>query len=76
MNREILEILKMIAPDSDFENSKDFFEDGLIDSFGIMTLVTLLEEKYQISIRGEDISADSFINLECIGNLIEKYARS
>ena len=35
---EILEILKELKEDVDFESSKDFIEDGLLDSFEIHIL--------------------------------------
>lgn len=73
MCKEVIAILKNIEPNSDFENSIDFFEDELIDSFGIMTLITLLERHFHISIRAEDITADNFMNLECIELLLKKY---
>ena len=76
MYREIVTILKSIAPDSDFENCKDFFVENLIDSFGIMSLITLLEEKFHIFIKGEDISEHNFKNVECIDKLVKKYLRS
>lgn len=76
MRKNILTILKSIVPDADFERSQDFFEDNLINSFGIMTLITVLEENFKISINGEDISADNLMNLECIEKLMEKYLRS
>ena len=42
MDKEVIAILKSIEPNSNFESSTDFFEDELIDSFGVMTLITLL----------------------------------
>ncbi|MCI9109036.1 MAG: hypothetical protein HFI00_12715 [Lachnospiraceae bacterium] len=73
MDKEVIAILKSIEPNSNFESSTDFFEDELIDSFGVMTLITLLERHFHISIRAEDISADNFMNLECIALLLKKY---
>lgn len=73
MDKEVLAILQSIVPNSNFESSTDFFEDELIDSFGIMTLITLLERHFHISVRAEDISADNFMNLECIVLLLKKY---
>lgn len=73
MRNKILGILKEIEPDSAFENSVDFFEDELIDSFGIITLINVLEETYSISIEADDISAENFMNLDCIEQLLNKY---
>ena len=73
MDKEVIAILKSIEPNSNFESSTDFFEDELIDSFGVMTLITLLERHFHISIRAEDISADNFMNMDCIELLMKKY---
>lgn len=73
MKDKILSILKEIEPDGDFEDSLDFFEDELIDSFGIMTMITRLEKMFSINIRSEDIIADNFMNLSCIETLLNKY---
>ncbi len=73
MRDKILSILKEIEPDGDFEDSPDFFEEELIDSFGIMTMITRLEKMFSINIRSEDIIADNFMNLSCIETLLNKY---
>ncbi len=73
MKDKILSILKEIEPDGDFEDSLDFFEDELIDSFGIITMITRLEKMFSINIRSEDIIADNFMNLSCIETLLNKY---
>ncbi len=69
----ILEILKSIKEDVDFENSKDFFEEGLLDSFDIMVLVEAIEEAYDIEISGADILPENFKSVEAIEELIGKY---
>lgn len=69
----ILEILKNIKEDVDFENSKDFFEEGLLDSFDIMVLVEAIEEAYDIEISGADILPENFKSVEAIEELIGKY---
>lgn len=69
----ILEILKTIKEDVDFENSKDFFEEGLLDSFDIMVLVEAIEEAYDIEISGADILPENFKSVEAIEELIGKY---
>lgn len=73
MRDKILEMLKEIAPDSDFEGSRDFFTDELVDSFGTITMVTMLEEMFAIRIEADDITADNFMNLEAIEALMNKY---
>lgn len=73
MREVILEILQSIREDGDFENSVDFIEDGLLDSFEIVNLVSELEEKFLIEIRGTDIVPENFTSLDVMTALVEKY---
>ncbi len=69
---EIYEILADIRPEFDFKESSDFVEDGYLDSFDIVTLVSELDTKYNISIDGLDIVAKNFCSIEAIMNIIRK----
>ena len=70
---EILKILRSIRPESDFEKSKNFIEDGLLDSFDVVTLVSSLDSTFCISIDGGDIVPENFSSLEAIRDLLKKY---
>ena len=69
----VLDILKSIHPESDFARSNDFLKDGLLDSLDIINLVVMLEEKFDISIDGEDVTPEYFRNLETLELLLKKY---
>ena len=71
----ILEILNNVRNDVDFENSKDFIEEGLMDSFDIVTLVEELEESFGIEISGVDIVPDNFTTVEAIEKLVKGYQK-
>lgn len=68
----ILKILAEIRPEVNFENSKNFIEDGYLDSFDIVALVSTLEETYNILIDALDILPENFSNVEAIYNLLKK----
>lgn len=72
MNEEILAILAELRPEFDFAESEDFVMDGFLDSFDIISLTSILEEKYGISIDGLDILPENFASVESIKALIEK----
>ncbi|MGD1089945.1 MAG: acyl carrier protein [Verrucomicrobiota bacterium] len=67
-----IQILKEIRPEFDFTASGDFIEDGMLDSFDIVTLVSTLDKTYGISIQGVDIVPDNFKNLQTIEALLRK----
>jgi acyl carrier protein len=69
---KIVEILSGIRPEFDFTQSQDFINDGYLDSFDVVTLVTELDEKFGISIDGVDIVPDNFKNIQSIKSLLQK----
>ena len=69
---KIYEMLEEIKPEHDFKDSEDFIEDGLLDSFDVISLVDMLEEEFGIIIDGLDIIPENFANVDLIIQLIEK----
>tara|TARA_R110002073_G_scaffold322276_2_gene498827 strand:+ start:10085 stop:10327 length:243 start_codon:yes stop_codon:yes gene_type:complete len=71
---KIVKILNEIRPEFDFSEPIDnFIEAGMLDSFDIVTLVTTLDEEFEISIDGVDILPENFATLECTVELLKKY---
>ena len=69
---EIREILIDTRPEYDFLDEVDFIESGMLDSFDVLTLITELEEKFNIRINGSDILPENFYSIKAIENLIVK----
>jgi len=72
MKDRIIEILKEIRPEFEFEGVENFFEEGMLDSFDLMTLVSTLQSEYGIKIAGEEILPENFANVDAIAALLEK----
>lgn len=72
MNDQIFAILKELRPEFDFTDSDDFIMDGLLDSFDVISLVSLLEEKNDIKIDGLDIVPENFASVDAMIKLVEK----
>lgn len=68
----IINILKEIRPEFDFESSTDFIEDGYLDSFDLVTLVAELDDTFSISIDGLDIVPENFMSVETIADVVKK----
>lgn len=66
----IINILKGIRPEIDV-NSKSLVDDGLLDSFDIVTLVSELIDNFDVNISVEDILPENFNSVEAISKLIE-----
>jgi acyl carrier protein len=48
-----------------------FLENGVIDSTGILELVSFLEQTYHISIQDDDLIPENLDSLACIGRFLE-----
>lgn len=72
MRETILNILSGLRPEFDFNESSDFIEDGMLDSFDIVSLVSEIEENFGVVINGEDILPENFCSVEAIENTINK----
>ena len=72
MKQDIIDILTELRPEFDFSQEIDFYKEGMLDSFDIVALVTVLEEKYKILIDGIDVLPENFASVEKIETLIKK----
>ena len=72
MKQQIINILQEIRPEFDFNQDINFIEEGMLDSFDVVSLVTTLDENYVISIDGMDILPENFATVESIKNLLIK----
>lgn len=73
--KTIEEVLKEIRPEFDFAASADYFEDGMLDSFDMVMLVSELDKNFGISINGMDILPENFRNLTAIEALVQEYTK-
>ena len=69
---KILEILADIHPEYEYDKSEDFIEEGLLDSFDIVALVSELEENYNILIDALDIIPENFCSAKAIADVVVK----
>lgn len=69
---KIMSMLEEIRPEHDFRASADFIEDGLLDSFDLITLIDMLESAYEITIDGLDVVPEHFCSAEAIAELVKK----
>lgn len=57
---EFIEKLKLVTKDLDFENETALFDDGLLDSFDVIQIITMLDEDYEITVPPSEIIPDNF----------------
>lgn len=66
-------ILEEFVPDGDIEveDNTNLLEEEVVDSLGIFTLVSFIENKFSVSIDAEEVNLDNFETLESITKLVE-----
>ena len=72
MENKVLKILTDIQPEYDFNRDVNFIEEGVIDSFDMVTLVSCLDEEFGVSIDGVDIIPENFFSVDAIVSLLKK----
>jgi acyl carrier protein len=55
-------------------DNDQLLEQGIIDSFGIMSLLGFLEEKFSVHIEGDDLTPENFSSIGTISALIDRKA--
>lgn len=71
MNK-IYDILRQLRPEFDFCTSNNFIEDGLLDSFDMVSLISELEGNFNILIDALDILPENFSSVETIAQMVKK----
>ena len=73
--KKLLEILTDINEDVDFINEKALVDDGLIDSFDITSIITALDEEFQVRIEASEIEPENFNSIEAIMETVKSYQK-
>ena len=69
---QLIEILRELHPDVDFYTAEGLIDDGILDSLDMVTLVTEINDKFDVSIPAEEIIPENFNSAEALFELIEK----
>ncbi len=71
MREKVLEILKAVRPDVDFENETALIDDGVIESFDVIQIVMEFMNEFDIYIDADDIEPDNLNSLDKIIAFLE-----
>lgn len=69
---QLLEILKDIQPDVDYENCTTLIDDELLDSFAILSIVSELEDAFDIEITPVDIIPENFNSAQALWEMVQR----
>ena len=67
---ELIKLLNELHDDVDFEAEEALVDDGIIDSLDIVTLVTEINDRFDVSIPPEEIIPDNFNSAKALWKLI------
>ncbi|MFT7462978.1 MAG: methoxymalonate biosynthesis acyl carrier protein [Pseudohongiellaceae bacterium] len=69
--RDLLENEKDFKFHAEMSNDESLIEQGVVDSFGMITFVVLLEKAFGITVEPEDMSQDGFRSVTTIAGYVE-----
>jgi len=76
INKTIREAFQTELKDNGFHDSikddESLVDTGIMDSLGILILLSILQEKFGISINESELKEDNFISVNAIADFIEK----
>ena len=69
---ELLELLEDIKPTVDFRTCTGLIDDGYLDSFDILSIVSELNDAFGIEISPVDIIPENFNSDQALWNMVER----
>lgn len=70
MEQTLMEILNDLRPDVEFEKETKLIDDGILDSFDIVSLVSELNSEFDIEINVMDLEPINFNSVSAMLELI------
>ena len=69
---KLIEILEDIQPDADYENCTTLIDDGILESFAILSIVVELEDEFDISITPAEIIPENFNSAAALWAMVQR----
>ena len=69
---ELLEILQDIDDSVDYEKETALIDDHILDSFAIITLISEIEEAFDIEVAAAEMTPENFNSAEALWKMIER----
>ena len=62
----------LFGDENDLKNNASLLENGIIDSTGVLELISFLEETYKITIEDDEMIPDNLDSMNNINNFLKK----
>ena len=69
---ELMEILKELKPDADFENCEDLIGEGVLNSFDVIQIVAMVKEEFGVKIPVKSVIPANFRTVDTIWGVISE----
>ena len=69
---ELLDILKELHPDVDFETCTTLIDDQILDSIDIVSLVAEISDAFDVAIPPEELVPENFNSAQALWALIQR----
>lgn len=69
---KLMQILKGIRPDVDFANETALIDDGILDSFDVVSIISELDNEFDVQIRITELDPENFNSAEAIWKLVQE----
>ncbi len=69
---KLIEIMQELHPEVDFASCEGLVDNGVLDSLDIVTLITDINDAFDVSIPAEEILPENFNSAKALWELIER----
>ena len=69
---KLIEILEDSQPEADYENCTTLIDDGILESFAILSIVGELEDEFDISITPAEIIPENFNSAAALWAMVQR----
>ena len=76
MKDKVIDILKSIRSDVDYQNCQSIIDDGYLSSLDFLQVITKIEEVFSLSIPVDEIDPSNFNSVDAIADLITRLKQS
>ena len=71
---ELIEILENLHPEVDFDTCTTLIDDKILDSFDIITIISEINEEFDVVIPAEEIIPENFNSAQALHELVTRLA--
>lgn len=68
---KLMVLLASIRPDVDFENETALIDEGILDSFDVVSIISALDDEFGVQVRISELDPDNFNSAQAIWDLIQ-----